>query len=275
MTQRHAAAVPFLTDDPAQAYQHFLPLLSGRPDDQLEILNVSPDLARTNIRSALDHLDADLETYAAKVQVDPLHLRELPALALGLTFAANPVVVHASSGEIHAREVAMYPRREVALQQLEVLSDPLVHLVDADAVRQLRAAHGRLKLAHSAIGVAALYSTQARQLAGRHPFTDDFLTTLSADGSWLVSQLEPTQAPADHAAPSPAATVRDRFFTELSARYDDLYTVGVKRWGRRQVDRFVPPLHTHAPPPARSTASTAPATVPAATAGPGSPGTPA
>ena len=40
--------------------------------------------------------------------------------------------------------------------------------------------------------------------------------------------------------------LRDRLWTDLVSRYDDLYPAGVAIWGRRGVDDHIPALHSRA-----------------------------
>lgn len=66
---------------------------------------------------------------------------------------------------------------------------------------------------------------------------------MGEDGQWLLEQLVPKGAKPEKTGPSEEVLVRDRLWTALNRRYDDLYKAGVEVWGRRHVDEHVPSLY--------------------------------
>jgi hypothetical protein len=57
-----------------------------------------------------------------------------------------------------------------------------------------------------------------------------------------LEQLVPKGAKPEKDGRSEDALVRDRLWTALNRRYDDLYKAGVEVWGRRKVDEHLPSL---------------------------------
>jgi hypothetical protein len=89
-----------------------------------------------------------------------------------------------------------------------------------------------------------LFRENAAAWQNKHPFSAAFLQTLADDGQWLLGQLVPKGATPEKTGPSDDVLVRNRLWTELNRRYDDLYKAGVEVWGRRQVDVYMPTLLT-------------------------------
>jgi hypothetical protein len=87
-----------------------------------------------------------------------------------------------------------------------------------------------------------LFHENAAAWKNKHPFQDAFLDKLADDGHWLLGQLVPKGAKPEKAGRSEETLTRDRLWTELNRRYDDLYKAGVEVWGRRKVDEALPSL---------------------------------
>jgi hypothetical protein len=89
---------------------------------------------------------------------------------------------------------------------------------------------------------------QHRRPAPSYPFRrlepGRWVPDLADDGQWLLGQLVPKGAKPEQTGPSDDVIVRNRLWTELNRRYDDLYKAGVEVWGRRQVDAYMPTLLT-------------------------------
>ncbi|UQA60209.1 hypothetical protein [Polyangium aurulentum] len=232
---------PFETDDAESAFKHFSPLVDTIPEADLDAYNADADIVRVNARRGTDAIRPHLGQIEKALPLVPLHeLLEIPSLALALGFAAARVFTPASPQQIKARQASLRPARELTLRQLEILAE--LSLVPADRVRHIRANRGSIDEADDAVAIVAFYGEHKQALAGKHPFDDAYLQKLADDGNWLVAQLTPVNAKPAKSGKSPDALVRDRLWTELNRRYDELYKAGVVIWGRRKVDEHVPSL---------------------------------
>lgn len=233
----------FETTDPAAAFAHFAPLVQNISDADLEVWNADADIVRINAQRAVDVLAphwAHIERALPLVSVT--QLKEIPSLALAVGFAAERVFTPASPQEIRAHQASLRPARRLALAQLEIFAE--LRLVSRDQVQAIRADRGPVDEANDAVAIVALFRDNAAAWQNKHPFDGAFLQRLSDDGQWLLAQLVPKGAKSEKAAPSEETLVRNRLWTELNRRYDNLYKAGVEVWGRRHVDEHLPTLLT-------------------------------
>ncbi len=243
MPNQNQAATPFESIDPAAAFAHFAPLVADIAESDLDAWNADPEIVRVNARRAVDAVAphwAHIEKALPLVSVPKLI--EIPSLALALAFAAGRVFTPASPQEIRAYQASLRPARRLVLQQLEIFAE--LAMVSRDRVRDIRADKGPVDEANDAIATVALFRENAAAWKNKHPFHDTFLDKLADDGQWLLGQLLPKGAKPEKDGPSDDALTRDRLWTELNRRYDDLYKAGVEIWGRRKVDEQLPSLLT-------------------------------
>ena len=233
----------FETTDPAAAFDHFAPLVANIPESELDVWNADADIVRVNARRAVDALALHwMQIEKALPLVSVPNLQEIPSLALALAFAADRVFKPASPQEIRAHQASLRPARRLALTQLEIFVE--LGLVARDRVQAIKADRGPVDEANDAIAIVALFQENAAAWQNKHPFSAAFLQKLSDDGQWLLGQLVPKGATREKPAPSADVLVRNRLWTELNRRYDDLYKAGVEVWGRRHVEAHLPTLLT-------------------------------
>jgi hypothetical protein len=249
---------PYLTTDPAAAYKHFLPLVQALPESTLRPCNLDVEIARHNIDRAITALEPHLDAVLTKLPGAPIsEILELRSLGLGLVFAADLVIPQANDGAIRERLSRLRPLRDIALRQLEILAE--LDLVPEARVRAIRKGNGSIDSARDAVAIAALYEEYAAVLVNKHPFSAESLTELSGHGQWLLPQLKPKGAIEAPSERDPAAVIRDRFWTLVSARYDLAREAGVAAFGIKQLEEQMPPLGSRTLQPAPKKA-VAPAT---------------
>lgn len=242
-----APAAPFLTEDPEAAYQHFLALAKGVADGRRKRLSVDSDLVVHNVASGVKAFAAIASDVKLRIPDCPVDsLLELPALALGLLYAADRVVGQGSSGEIARRLASVSELRAPLLLQLEIFANPLVKLADPQRVKAIRSGHGPLDKAHDGVNIVGYFKELGAAIAGKHPFTEAQLATLATDSAWLVQQLDPGHAVTGPAAADPAAVIRDGFWTLVSERHDTLRASASVVLGLKDIDLHLPPLGTRA-----------------------------
>ncbi|MDI3287098.1 hypothetical protein [Polyangium sp. 15x6] len=243
------APEPFETTDAQAAFDHFVPLVASIPAEEVEVCTADPEIVRINARRGVDAIRPHLvRIEKALPLVSIAGLLEIPSLALALAFAADRVIVPASPQEIRARQASLRPARKLTLLQLEILAE--LGLVPAEQVRKIRSDKGPVDEARDAVAIVALFREHAVALANKHPFDEAYLQKLSDDGNWLLAELLPKGAKPEKSERAADAVLRDRLWTELNRRYDELYKAGVEVWGRRKVDEHLPSLHARQTQPA-------------------------
>jgi hypothetical protein len=231
----------FETSDPSAAFDHFGPLVADIPETDLDVWNADPEIVRVNARRAVDAVSPHWEQVEKALPLVSLaSLKEIPSLALALSFAAGRVHTPASPQEIRAHQASLRPARRLALDQLDIFGE--MGLVPKDVVRTIRTGTGAVDEANDAVAIVALFKENAAAFKHKHPFDDAFLQKLADDGHWLLGQLVPKGAKPEKAVRSAEVLMRDRLWTELNRRYDDLYKAGVEVWGRRKVEEHLPSL---------------------------------
>jgi hypothetical protein len=237
------APVPFLSEDSEACFKHFAKLVAATPADALDPYNADPEIVRVNLVRALDAVRGHLDQIAKALPlVNIAELLELPSLALALGFGADKVFTPVSRQEIRARQATLRPARSQTLRYLEIVAE--LDIVPADRVQNIRAGKGALDEARDGVAEVAMFNEYESKLAGKHPFSEEYLAKLAEDGNWLIKALLPTGAKPGKAGANPDVLVRDQLWTEVLRRYDVLYQAGMVIWGRRQVDAHLPALQS-------------------------------
>lgn len=183
---------------------------------------------------------AELPALAPKIDV--ARVRDLPALARALEYAAGLVRAKATSdGSIEAAIQQVAPLRMAALSYLDAARS--VGSSMRRTCARSNGGRGRLDLAQDAVAIAGLFDARKGALAGKHPFVDAQLATLAERGAWLAGRLKPTGAVRDAAAREPAAQTKDRFAMLLEDDYAELLNAAAAVWGVEGMSAHVPALH--------------------------------
>jgi hypothetical protein len=223
-----------------EAFQHFTGL--ARAHEPVSF-NGDGALVLTNVLAGIEAITPHLDR-APEVGVSRAEIEEIPAIARALQFATLQVIDRAaSSREIADRLQALRPLRELALKAAELLAHPLVQLAPRERVAAIRAGSGPIDLAQDAVALQGLFHDLGASVAGKHPVTEAQLQQLGTEGEWLLSRLRRGNAPIKRSpGPSPEADIRDRIWSLLQLRHDQLWLLGSKVWGPRQVGEHIPLL---------------------------------
>jgi hypothetical protein len=231
--------------DSKGAYDHFSSRAVAIAAKDVPVARGSAAIARTNVDKAVKAISAhfaDLRRIAPTLDIT--RISELPALVRAFDYAEKLVPRDTSDGSIDAALAAVGPVRQAALSFFEAAA--FCGLVDAGRVRKLREGRGKLDVASDAVGIAGLFDEAGGALAGKHPFTDEHLTTLRERGGWLVDRLKPSGAVRDPKDRSPAALVKDRFAKLVEDDFAELLKAAVAVWGVDGYRAHVPALYSRA-----------------------------
>lgn len=236
-----AAARPFSTTSPEQAFAHFLPPALAVPTEGLEAFRLDVSLVCKNLERGVAAVRAELPTLKKELPGCPIHaLLELPALGLALTHAASRVVHPTSTPEVEKRLALMLPMREAALRQLEVFA--LIDLIPAHVPAAIRKGTGALDAAQDALAIPSVFQDSEELIGHRHPFTSAMLKKLGEDGDWLLERLAPLEEAREQVERSPEAIVQSQIWALIVERHDALRQAGAVLFGLKALDAKVPPL---------------------------------
>lgn len=234
---------PFLSEDSIPCLNHFSPIVASIPVDQIETLNADPQLVRKNVQRGVDAVRPHLDrVHKALPLVDTNRLLEMPSLVLALAFHYNNMVAVADPNEVAERQARLRPVRRWTLTFLEIMAE--MGEIPSKPIEAIRADTGPVDEANDGIAIVGQFKKHEAVLHNKHPFPAEMLKQLNEDGHYLAKVLTPKgTAPEQKSGElSPDQLLRDRLWTEIVSRYDDLYQAGVAIWGRRGVDKYVPPL---------------------------------
>ncbi|HEU4411496.1 MAG TPA: hypothetical protein VFS43_39995 [Polyangiaceae bacterium] len=230
-----AAAVDEAAGSEAE-YERFLDAARALPKADVERLAVDPAVAYHNVKAGVEAVLAREADVRKLPGIDLRELRELPALCLGLSFAALQVD-RSSDGQTRVllREASVL--RRTLMAGAEALA--AAGLLPAAAVTKIREGQGPSDLADDCVALAALYRKHAPSLRGKTAVTAADLKRAAELGTELRTRLKPVRS---RRPGESEAELRDRFWTLLARRYDRLWRAGAFVYGRREIDARVPPL---------------------------------
>ena len=242
---KQKSVAPFHSSDAEACFAHFSKSVAAIPTEAIEILNADPDIVRINVGRGVDAVRPHPDQLTKSLPLlDQNRFLELPSIALALGVSVSRIFEPASPQEIRARQQSLRPVRSMTLAYLEIAGQ--LDLVPAEDVKHIRANKGPLDEAYDGVAIVAMFVKFEPKLAGKHPFTKEALQQLADDANWLIKQLMPAGAVSGKTERNADTVLRDRLWTDLVSRYDDLYQAGVAIWGRRGVDDHIPALHSRA-----------------------------
>jgi len=226
-----------------EAFKRFSAEAEAIPEGEVIPFRADATLAYHNVMTGLK---AVLERIDEAVQRLPEAnadvLRALPDLALALCFAVSQ-----ASGSVKSTGAIGTQAKETAGWRRLLLkgADAAVEkkLVPGGEIARIRAGRGNIDLANDCRDLAAWFKKNAKALQGKTAVTPEDVAAADAAGLKLLTMLKPEGARREAGAPSEAVDIRDRFWTLLNRRHEQLWKAGAVLWGRA-VDDFVPALQS-------------------------------
>ncbi len=96
-------------------------------------------------------------------------------------------------------------------------------------------------MAKDGLDLAGLSAEHTAAIVGLHPFSAADIDALRHDSEWLLEHLTPNGARKEHLERSPEALVRDRLWTMILPRHEDLRKIGFYSYGD-EFELYVPKL---------------------------------
>lgn len=207
--------------------ERFTPEALALPDGEVEICRADVRIAFANVKHGVEAVCSDPARIRRALPELPLDdVLALPDLGRALIYASTRVTGRpASSREIDAKLKIVAELREPMLSIAETLARR--GLLPKDVVAEIRAGSGKYDMASDGMALAHLYEEHASALRGKHPFTEEELTTLRTTSEWLLDHLTPDGArrPAANQR-GEAEKLRDRLWTLMVRRHAVLRKIG-------------------------------------------------
>jgi len=208
-------------------------------------------LAYHNVSRGTEAVLARQADLAGKLTTGELEaLAAAPKLALAVVFAAGRVSrlsTHPVEG-LNDRLARARLLRRVMLRSAEACAE--AEVIPAAEVEVIRRGRGLLDTAQDCLALAGLFRRHEGALASKTPVTSQMVVEAAEVGTALVTLIKPANLPPD-AAPAAevaaAAALRDRMWTLLVRRHDDLFKAGAWLWGHAVGDH-VPALQSRTRP---------------------------
>jgi hypothetical protein len=251
-----AAEAPLENVGSQQAYDLFRPAAEALGSDELRPFRADALLAFHNVKAGTDALLAIEARLASELPTLRLtSLRSLPDLALGVAHAVAQVDRGADGSTAvllsRARDL-----RDVLLSSAEALAKAGV--IPSRPVEKIRAGRGPIDSAQDCVDLSALFRKHAKETKGKTAVTSAQIKDAAERGTELLKRLRRKGTKRkDSASVAAAVATRDRLWTLLVQRHQEIRRAGMWIWGD-DVDAHVPPLQSRVMPPRKKKAPAAP-----------------
>lgn len=223
-------------------YQTHLPAARAIPAGDVPVFTGNARLALANVSFGLDNVCADPAEVARHLPLLPMdEVLAVADTARALIYATTRLPGKAASPQEIASRIASIKKPRAQMLATAVTLAERGHF-PADVVAGIKAQGGLPAMAAGAVRLHALYTENAAAVRGMHPFSEQEIHDLGANGEWLLEHLKPGNARKRSAsrAKTPADD-RDRLGELLVRRHAMLRKIGYYFHGE-DVDAFVPPL---------------------------------
>lgn len=227
-----------------ETYNQILPQAMAIPEAEVLDFRTDASLAYHNVKegaeAVLPHKDA---VSAASPLTNWDEIRDAPKVGEALMFA--DVLVNQTSGSpgISPERISRaYELRRILMAAAEALAE--AGLLPSDRVKRIRAGRGKIDAATDCVGLVALLREYWEEIKTKTAVTEADLREAELVGTELLQQLKPARARRDQKvtdAEAQALEARDRIWTLLVRRHEQIWKIGALIWGR-DVDDHVPSL---------------------------------
>jgi hypothetical protein len=195
-----------------------------------------------NVSDGLDSLGTMRERIAKELPLVRFELlAELPALALGLDYAVRQVKDAGARAELPSLLAEASELRDPMLAGAVALAK--AKLLPKGDVDRIFKGTGFRDRAKDCIDLSSLFRKHWANIEGKTAITLEQLARAAEVGTALLRILKPRGAHRRRTAEQQApAEQRDRLFTVIVQRHDQMRRIGVWLWGEAEVDEYIPAL---------------------------------
>lgn len=228
----------------AAAYNLMLPAAMQLPPERVLPCRADVNLIYANVQKGLGAVLPQLGRL--RVETPKLEVNRFPQLedlAGALLYAAAQTAASAAPMKrelLDQKLTRLYTLREPMLLCAEVFA--LLGMLPKQRVEQIRSGSGPFDAAQDGVALADLFAEFASVVKDKHPFTQEQFTEIAELGHAILRSVTPDGA---RVALSPelvkATEARDRLYSLLMERYDELQRAGYYLFGSK-ADEKVPAL---------------------------------
>ncbi len=223
-----------------------IPLARAIPRSQVQALRADHHLASHNAdlgAKALLAQAAKVKKLLPATNLDDI--RQIPDIGAALVYAEVRIDHRAAPSGAKQKLARLHQLRQLLLSAAQTLAH--AGLLPERKVREIHHGRGSYDAASDCVALAGLFRRNAAAIKGKHPVTRAEIDEAARLGSELSALLVPGRAhsPKRSAAARQATDDRNRLWTLLLQRYDELWRAGAYLFGKQAVDQHVPPLLAH------------------------------
>lgn len=221
------------------AYQLYLSAARAISKEQLLPYRGDPALSYRNAKNGCDAVlakKAELKGYSEK---EINELAELPKVALALAFAEGKVEKLSPQSDLKGKIARLYIVRKILLLGAESCAEEgLIPMAPIDAIKKGR---GTIDAAQDCLALSGLYRDPryAKILNENTPAKAERVKEAADLGTEIFERVQPSDAPATQEEIDQATDDRNRLWTLLNHRYQDLWKAGAQLFG--------PAVYQHVP----------------------------
>ena len=225
-------------DDFAEVFDRLLPEAEAIDPEKVQLFRADLDLALHNAQLAVSWVEEHADEVSA-LHADPVALLQLSDV-VGATMVAHQRIDRASSGEVQSLLGEGRGLRGLLLASAKALA--LAGVLSESQVAKIAKGHGPMDEASDCVALKRLF-TENPDAIEQTPVTWEQVQRCGEVGTKLLRLLKPARGRivADPEL-SAAMDLRDRFWTLVLRRYDQLWRCGAFMFGPEKVDAIVVPL---------------------------------
>lgn len=229
-----------------QCCERFLP--QARRIDAREVITCRADvkLAIHNVVRGVEAVLAQEATIRSELpKVDVSRFQALVELSQAVEYAARQVDRQVPSKELKALVARGRELRQVLMTAAESLAT--VGIFPKHVIAKIRSGYGDIDAAGDCVELAALFTKHAAAVRGKTVVNAALVKEAAEVGSKLMTTLRPVRSTAPQTVQEEvreAREVRDRLWTLLVQRHEELRRVGAYLFGVKSLDSHVPPLQS-------------------------------
>jgi hypothetical protein len=227
-----------------EEYERYLPVAQALAEGDVLSYRLDPSLAYHNVAAGVEALiamETRIREELPKVRFE--EIKELPAVTIGLCFAASQVDGQGGvTLELRAPLRRAYELREVMLAAARALA--LAGLLPKAAVENIVKGRGGIDAAQDCVDLAALFRKHAAAVRGKTAVTAAMITEAATVGTLLLKGLRSKNVKRDYSPKGDrkvAIEARDRLATVVAKRHELARRIAYWLWGD-EMDRHVPAL---------------------------------
>jgi hypothetical protein len=237
------------------SYQAYLSVARAIIKEQILPYRGDPALAYRNAKNGCDTVlakKAELRGYSPE---ELSALAELPKVALALAFAEGKVEKLSPQSDLKDKIARLYVVRKILLLGAEACAEE--GLLPTAPIEAIKKGRGHIDAAQDCLTLSGLYRDPryAKTLNENTPAKAERVKEAADLGTEIFERVQPADAPATQEEIDQATDDRNRLWTLLNQRYQDLWKAGAQLFGPA-VYQHVPKLMSRVA-EARTTPSTA------------------